>query len=68
MTKKWEGSPPIICQACGSKFGSVFYDAYLRSVGRWGLFCHQCFTSGGGRLGPGCGQKYSTATKEKLEG
>lgn len=65
--KKWMGSTPVICDLCGGKFGKVFYDAHIPGYS-WGMICHGCFTSHGCKLGQGAGQKYSTATLEKIVG
>lgn len=64
--KKWEGTTPTTCQACGGHFGKFFYDAIIQ--GQWGMICHACFRDHGCRLGVGSGQKYNTKTLEKVGG
>lgn len=55
---------PSHCDVCGGKLGSVMYDAKIQ--GMFGCVCHSCFTSCGGKLGIGKGQKYKR-TKEGFE-
>ena len=67
--KKWMGSPPDRCDLCREPMGAVFYDASVpRCGGSWGMVCSICFTDNACTLGLGYGQKYDTATLEKLGG
>lgn len=55
--KYWLGTPPSTCNACGGRMGSVFTDGRLPGMG-WGMFCHPCYPSHGGKHGLGLGQQY----------
>jgi transposase-like protein len=68
MARKWMGTTPTTCQACGATLvkAKAFYDAVIQ--GRWGIICHACFTTYRCRLGTGAGQKYDMKTLEKIAG
>ena len=68
MKKKWHGTRLSNCNNCNRPLILMqsFYDA--ASDRGWGLFCHQCFTSLGLKLGVGLGQKYDSKTLEKVAG
>ncbi len=68
--KKWMGSTPEKCEMCHGPFTDrVFYDTHLPyQPSRWGLFCYNCFTALGCKVGTSLGQKYDLITWEKLEG
>ncbi len=48
------------CELTGVPFNGVMYDAPTgrNGTGPWGNICEQAFTSLGGKLGTGRGQKY----------
>jgi len=70
---KWLSKIPT-CDACSRDLNEeeFFYDARTRKnspgQGRWGCFCHKCFSNWCIGLGTGFGQKYKTGTREKVEG
>lgn len=76
VPKKWLSDLPDVCEFCQEPWDNdVFYDAaiWVTPMGDterriWGLCCHTCFTSNGGRLGSGNGQKYDLQTRVKLDG
>lgn len=56
------------CDVCMEPFSDVVYDAKTKH-GPWAFMCQACFDKiGPKKLGVGLGQKYSTTTREKLEG
>jgi len=63
--KKWMSPLPANCEVCGKPFGKYFIDGKHIS-GPWALMCEKCHSTQGCGLGMGSGQKYSTATKEKV--
>lgn len=66
--RSWRGSHSEQCDACGARFGNVFYDAKTRG-GPWGLLCSDCMDAIGSKeLGTGLGQAYDRVTKLKIGG
>ena len=68
--KKWFGTWPATCDACGAYLPDQEYFCDARTDrGDWGLFCPDCHRQYcSGRLGLGSGQKYDSKTLVKLEG
>jgi len=68
--RRWLGTWPATCDACGAYLPDEDYFCDARSnVGPWGLFCPDCHRQYcSGRLGLGSGQKYDSKTLVKLEG
>lgn len=65
--KKWLGDPPF-CDFCGEwTAGSTFVDGKTK-MGPWAVMCEGCFEKFGVGVGPGSGQRFSTDTKDKVEG
>jgi len=65
--KKWMGSTPVACDFCGGPLGTEFIDG-ATIMGPWAIMCPMCHRDKGTGLGVGRGQKYNTATLEKVEG
>ena len=68
--KKWNGSKPVRCDLCRGelKLKDQFFFDFKTSSGLWALGCPTCFVKHGGKLGLGCGQKYSLKNLVKVEG
>ena len=62
---KWNGSRPL-CDLC-NELHEWFVDGKTL-VGLWAIMCPLHFDTYGIGLGLGKGQKYDTATLEKIEG
>jgi hypothetical protein len=60
MNKRWIGPPPTHCDICHKPIMDTYYDAALKLKQRriWANLYPTCFEVGGGKLGPGSGQKY----------
>ncbi len=55
------------CDICKKPMGENFVDGNT-IYGDWALMCRKCHTKYGLGLGTGRGQKYSTSTRELIEG
>jgi hypothetical protein len=67
--KRWGGSRPVRCDACGRGPTAWFVDGRVKNREIFGLFCEHCWErEGAGRLGIGHGQKYDATTYALIDG